>query len=339
MRRQLAVLTLFTGAVLASSFSFAVPAEKQVIPGGSFYLDKERGWFWYEEPPPEPEVIELPEPEITAAPASPATSSPEDVDPVATGPAPGSVAWIRDNLPAMRDRAIESPTDENIRAYYYAQRLMLDMGERFARRANEVVAGDPFLDEDLRSPASNASADAIARDAVVARDALLTRVSEQAALLFFFNGQDCRLCGPTIDSLKNLSNQYGFTVMPISLDGYPLPGNPFEALQYDTGLAEHLGVVTTPAIGIAVPPRGAEIVSYSAVSMETAASRILSAAHRQSLITKAELEQTERTNNIGLIDNTSLMSESSNIADNPEEFINLIRNEARKAFMSSGGNN
>src|SRR5690606_13131456 len=97
------------------------------------------------------------------------------------------------------------------------------------------------------------------------------------------------------------------------------------------------GVVTTPAIGIAVPPKGAEIVSYSAVSMDTAARRILLAAQRQNLITEAELEQTERINNIGLIDNSRLMSEPADIADSPAEFINIINEDAGSAFMGGGG--
>jgi len=332
MLRQIAAFTLITGTLLSWS-AYAQDAGSQ---GSSFYYDKERGWFWYEDPEPEPEPEDPlePEPVTITAPDSSTDSPSTESEP---GPPPGSVAWIRANLPVLRDRAIEAPTDENIQAYYYAQRLMLDMSERFARRANEVVGGDPFLDEDLRSPASNASADEIAKEATAKRDALLNQLSEQVAILFFYEGRNCRQCVSTVTSLETLSHKYGFTVMPISLDGYPLPGNPFGPTQYDTGLAAHLGVVTTPAIAIAVPPTGAEIVSYSAVSMDTAARRILLAAQRQNLITEAELEQTERINNIGLIDNSRLMSEPADIADSPAEFINIIKEEARRAFMGSGG--
>lgn len=332
MRRRLAALTLITGAFLAASSA----ASTSVIPGHSFYIDKERGWFWYEEPEPEPEVVEPLEPEVVVNSAS------EEADPevaetpaAVPGPPPGSVAWIRESLPKLRDRAIEDPTDENVQAYYYTQRVMMDMSERFARRANEVIGGDPFLDEDLRSPASNAASNEIAEQAARTRDSLLARLSEEVAVLFFFEGKNCRMCASTITSLATLSHQYGFTIMPISVDGFPLAGNPFGEVQYDTGLSEHLGVITTPAIGIAVPPKGAEIVSYSSVSMETAATRILSAAYRQNLITKAELDQTERINNIGLIDNTRLMSESEHITDSPTEIINLIREEARRAFTGN----
>ncbi|HFP6627946.1 TPA: hypothetical protein ACHJ3J_006887, partial [Pseudomonas aeruginosa] len=48
-------------AVAISSTSLAEetkPAESKTpqVAGSSFYQDKERGWFWYEDPPPEQEL-------------------------------------------------------------------------------------------------------------------------------------------------------------------------------------------------------------------------------------------------------------------------------------------
>lgn len=304
------------------------------VAGQSFYADKERGWFWYEEPPPTVEEEEPLPPEEPQVVVVPEEAKPQEV--LAPAPAPGSIAWIKENLPRMRDRAIENPTDENIAAYYYAQRLMLDMSERFARRANEVIAADPLLDEDLRSPASNAVAESISRESVKVRNVLMKRIADKAAIMFFFNGADCRMCGPTITALTSLQNQYGFIVMPVSMDGHDLPGNPFQAVQYDAGLAKHLGVIASPALALAVPPFGAEIVSHSAVSMDVATQRILAAAHRQNLITEQERMATERINSVGLIDNRSLSDAPDDITENPTEFINRMREEARKAFYLHG---
>ncbi|MCK5531589.1 MAG: conjugal transfer protein TraF [Halopseudomonas aestusnigri] len=325
--------TLAALAVVAATSSAAVAADTS-IPGNSFYQDKERGWFWYEEPVEEA-TEEKPEPEQAAVPVeqpeAEETTQPEELEPRV-----GSVAWIRANLPMLRDKAIEDPTDENIQAYYYAQRLMLDMSERFARRTNEVISSDPFLDEDLRSPASNAAAEAIAKDAVAKRDMLLERVAGKAALIFFYEGNNCRMCGPTISSLESLAHRYKFTVMAVSMDGAALPGNPFGPTQYDSGLAEHLGVLTTPAIAIALPPNSTEIVSYSAVSMEAASMRILNASKRLNIITENELHATERINNIGLIDNQALSNQSSDIANDANSFVQLMRAEAKNAFTASG---
>lgn len=318
-------------AVLAAATSaIADPS----IPGNSFYQDKERGWFWYEDPMEEAPVETPPEP--PAPEEEPPEVPPEQPLPQERGPQVGSVAWIRANLPMLRDKAIEDPSDENIQAYYYAQRLMLDMSERFARRTNEVISSDPFLDEDLRSPASNAAAEAIAKDAVAKRDILLERIAGKAALVFFFEGNNCRMCAPTISSLEALAHRYKFTVMAVSMDGAALPGNPFGPTQYDSGLAEHLGILTTPAIAIALPPNKTEIVSYSAVSVEAASMRVLRASRRLDIISASELHATERINNIGLIDNLALSDESTDIANDAAGFVNRMRAEAQKAFTASG---
>ena len=66
----------------------------------SFYGHKESGWFWYADPPPEPE-----EPQADQA-ATPAGGR------RASGPAPMSVEWLRTNLPVLRDKAIDQPTTE-----------------------------------------------------------------------------------------------------------------------------------------------------------------------------------------------------------------------------------
>jgi conjugal transfer pilus assembly protein TraF len=144
------------------------------------------------------------------------------------------------------------------------------------------------------------------------------------------------MCGPTISALTSLQNQFGFTVMPVSLDGHSLPGNPFQVVQYDSGLAAHLGVIASPALALVAPPHGAEIVSHSAVSMDVATQRILAAAHRIDLITEQERRATERMNNIGLIDNSSLADAPDDITENPTDFINRMREEAKKAFYQHG---
>jgi conjugal transfer pilus assembly protein TraF len=65
---------------------------------------------------------------------------------------PLSTAWFRKNLEKYRDRAIDDPSAENVAAYYYLQRVMMDKAHRFTDVAREVVMSDPFLDENQRRP-------------------------------------------------------------------------------------------------------------------------------------------------------------------------------------------
>ena len=94
-------------------------SDAQAIAGQSFYQGKSEGWFWYQTyPDPVPPVQEKP------APPPPPPPAPEPVSKVDQAPtAPFTSAWIRLELPKFRDRAMDDPTPENVRAYYYLQRF------------------------------------------------------------------------------------------------------------------------------------------------------------------------------------------------------------------------
>lgn len=305
------------------------------IAGESFYREKERGWFWYEDPEPEPEKPKKqppqPKPEQEKSPA-PATAPAQPA-----GPAPGSVAWIKEVLPKLREAAIDNPTDENLQAYYFTQRLMMDKSETFSKRSMEVIRNNPLLDEDLRYPASNAASDALASAAGKQKEHLLNTISKQAVLVLFFKGADCTLCSQAVAALTGLKHKYGFEVMTISLDGQPLPANPFGQHKNDNGLAEQLGIFMTPAIGLAVPPNGTTIISYSTISMETATSRILSAAKDEGLISPEEYQATSRIASVGLIDGNALKSNTPNPLESPEEYVQRMQKAAKDAFLNTNG--
>ena len=299
------------------------PKAEPPIAGSSFYSDQERGWFWYEEPEQEPE--EKPEPAPEAVVTAPAKAESEL-------PPTGSVAWLQIMIPKLKEAAIDDPSEANIKAYYYAQRLMLDKAERFSRAAVETVKNEPMLDEDLRYPTTNAASAALADAAVKKKDALLSQIAGNAALMLFFNGNECILCPQAVAAVSGLEHRYGFTIIPVSMDGSPLPGGRYTNTQYDTGLANHLGIVTTPAIALVVPPNDVRIVSYSTISMETAGNRILHAAKDVGLITEHEYNATSRLAQIGLINPQHIAGAPQDPTQDPEEFVSQMRNAATRAF-------
>lgn len=300
--------------------------------GASFYADQERGWFWYEEPPVEEEKKPEEKPEPDQAQPAPEAQEPE---PEALPPT-GSVAWLKVMLPRLKEKAIDEPTETNIKAYFYAQRLMMDKAELFSRATIETIKNEPMLDEDLRYPVSNAASDALADSASKQKDALLKIISGSTALMLFFKGNDCALCGQALAALTGLESRYGFTIIPVSLDGVPLPVGGYKT-QYDNGLAEHLGVITTPAIAMVVPPNDVRIVSYSTISMEAAANRILSSARDMGLITPQEFNATSRMAQIGLITPANMVDAPADPTQEPEEFVNRMRDAAARAFDIQNG--
>lgn len=333
MIRKTFPLLLLAALVVAHAHADSEPKSKPdpAVAGSSFYADEERGWFWYEEPPAEVEKTpeKPPEPEPAVQPQ--VTAEQPEL------PTIGSVAWLKIMLPKLKEAAIDSPTEENIKAYFFAQRLMLDKAERFSRASIETIKNEPLLDEDLRYPASNAASDALAEASTKQKDTLLKLIAGDAALMLFFKGKDCTLCAQAVSALTGLENKYGFTVIPVSMDGSPLPGGQYPNTQFDNGLAKHLGVIATPAIALIVPPNDVRIVSYSTISMETASNRILSSAKDLGLISEQEFNATSRLAQVGLIDPSQIADAPSDPTKDPEKFVNSMRDAAARAFDSQNG--
>jgi len=328
----LLIATMLSSANAATSTKDVQKAESTpAIAGSSFYADKERGWFWYEEPEPEPEPEQPKEEPPAPTPPPQPTEKAEELPPV------GSVAWLQIMIPKLKEAAIDDPSEVNVKAFYYAQRLMMDKAERFSRASMQTIKNEPLLDEDLRYPTSNAASSALASAAEVQKKELLKIIANDAALMIFFKGRACALCGQAISALQGLEHAYGFTIIPVSMDGEPLPGGEYQNLQYDAGLAKHLGIITTPAIAMAVPPNDVRIISYSTISLEAASNRILQAASDVGLISKEEMNATSRLAQIGFIGPRQIVDAPADPTKSPEDFVNAMRDAAVRAFDFQNG--
>ncbi|HUL11331.1 MAG TPA: conjugal transfer protein TraF, partial [Methylococcaceae bacterium] len=231
---------------LFSSYLLLAPhwawgADMTSAPEPLFFLDKERGWFWRESQP-EPK-------KLTAEAERPTRSNPPpfQVPPKPLPPEPLSAAWFRKNLEHYRDRAIDDPSPENVAAYYYLQRVMMDKAHRFTDVARQVVMSDPFLDENQRRPIATFAANETNRLAGIATEQALASLARQAGILFFFRS-DCPYCHIQAPLLAVLEKRFGFKVYAVSLDGRPMPGDLYLDFHTDRGQANLLGVVSTPAM-------------------------------------------------------------------------------------------
>ncbi len=249
-----------------------------------FFLDKERGWFWREsqsERKKAESVIPKPNPSPTQA--SPKPPPPEQ--------SPLSAAWFRKNLEKYRDRAIDDPSSENVAAYYYLQRVMMDKAHRFTDVARQVVMSDPFLDENQRRPIATFAANETNRLAGVATEQALASLARQAGILFFFRS-DCPYCHIQAPLLAVLEKRFGFKVYAVSLDGKPMPGELYPDFHTDRGQANLLGVTSTPAMFLMKPPDELLPLSQGALSLDDLTGRILLAAHESGWIDDAVFDAT-----------------------------------------------
>lgn len=241
------------------------------------------GWFWYETPPlppkPEPEkkkeekpslVIKAPDEDKKDA------KSAQTVEPF-------SVQWLRSNMPILLDRAIDNPTQENVEAYEYAKRVMLDKSQRYAEKTRDVVSNDPFLDENNRVPFATFAKKAFLTKRQSDVGAALKYLSEKVGLWLFFDST-CNFCHLQARQILELQKTYGFHTRFISMNGKGMPMLPEYYINH--GQAKALGLTMTPTTVMVVPPNGYYIISQGAMAMDQLQERIMVAADSRGLLPK-----------------------------------------------------
>lgn len=265
-----AALMVSTGAPHA----FAANSES------AFYINKEEGWFWYKDPkelkPKEPPQPQPPAPQPQQQEEKKAAEAKSD------RPAVFSVQWLRENLDKLRDKAMDDPTPENVRNYYYAQRVMMDKADNFAKMSQQVAMTDPYLDENNNFPFATAAKNSLLKMQSKAKKDALHDLAGKAGIWFFFDGK-CSYCEMQVHVVEHLAKDYGFPVMGISLDGQPVKGwkAPFRK---DAGQFSSLGLTITPTLVLAVPPKKFLILSQGILSEDAADERILTAAAAEKLL-------------------------------------------------------
>ncbi len=306
-----------------------------------FYERKEEGWFWYKEEPKEPEKKpEKPKPKPVAE-TKPAPSKPTDPQP--SGPEMFSAKWFRENLPKYKDLAWNDPTVENVRTFLYLQRFAIDRSEQFSDATELAVVGDPFLDEITRRPAATFASQQVDRDAGNAKNMLLKSVADRVGIFFFYKSDDdySELQAPLI---KMLEQGEGFSIIPVSMDGKPLPSGIFPNYKTDEGHAKQLGIVTFPAVYLASPDGQFAPIGQGPMSLPELNHRILVAAKRNGWVSDEEFNRTRPVlnleNNIAerlaspeLGSDLQQLSQASGDKDNfvpPEQLMKYIRDKLQE---------
>jgi len=198
----------------------------------------ERGFNWYPPDPPKPaaSAASRPTPKPSAQPAA----NIKDLD---------SIAKVRAELARLRDVAILKPTSENLLAYLEANQYVMDKSAYFADMWRRVVWANPSVDYNARFPAATFAQTAIKEERDRTTDELLALLAKTHGLLFFFRS-DCQYCHIQAPVLRMLADRYGVEVLPISMDGGPMPGLP--TAKPDNGISRVVtqgqGIDTVPSL-------------------------------------------------------------------------------------------
>lgn len=294
---------------------------------GSYYDRSEEGWWWYQDPPvvePEPEAPpeekeEEPSP-IVVMEAPPAEEMPDQAP---KGPPALSSAWFRENLQTYMDKAIDDPTEENVEVYFLLQRIMMDKAQEFTDMSQRVVMGDKLLDEVNRRPLSPSSSRRLEQISADKREVAFEEVLQKAGLAYFFSSE-CALCPDQAQTLNKLSERSGLEVLPVSLDGEPLPNGLFaDNTVLDQGQAEQLGIDEGPALVLMVPPDRWVPISFGALTQSDLISRTLMASVEEGLISEEAYNETLPVNKTASL--ASLSSDDEELPDDPKALIQYLR--------------
>ena len=293
----LAISLAATGFAHAGFFTDTTDETTQ---DGRFINRKSEGWFWYEvEPEPiEPVPEKKEEPKIVISEQSkPQETKP--VEPVDQGPAPLSAAWFRENLPKYKDAAWDNPTPENLRAYLYLQRFVLDRAQQFADSWELAMVGDPLIDEISRRPTANFATPHLDKKANKEQMLLMTTIAKQVGLFFFFSS-DCDTCEIQAPVINMLKNSAGFTILPISMDGKALGNGLFPEYKVNAGHAEKMGVTTLPALALVTPDGKFEMIGQGVMALSEMNRRLMVAAKRNGWITEDQFDKTRPVLNMDM---------------------------------------
>ena len=225
----------------------------------TYWLRNQEGWFWYRDPAP---VKRRPN-------AKPAVSQRQkDLT---------DFKAMQQRLDDLKRIAVMNPTNDNLTAYMRYQRWVMNKSARFAERWQRLVWSVPELDYGLTGRPTNAMAINAFDDQHRDKDAdTVHSLAATHGLLFVFRS-DCPFCHRFAPILKRFEQEFGMTVLAISLDGAALPEYPHA--QSDNGFAARLNPSAVPALYLTAPTtREIQPVGFGLMSLSELIERIATLA-------------------------------------------------------------
>lgn len=219
-------------------------AERRETPPRTYWLDRWRGWHFYEDPPLD--EVDTPQPrKPVPPPASP---------PAARAPELAEFERLQKTLEEFRNVAIVRPTEANVRRYMELEALVVGRASYFADVAQRVAWSTPELDPTVQGRPVNAKAlEVFERRRQSDRSASVAALAADHALIFVYRS-DCPYCHAFAPVLQAFEARHGLQVIAVSIDGGPMPG--FPRARPDNGIATALRVTQVPAVFLAQPSTG-----------------------------------------------------------------------------------
>ena len=260
--------------------------------GSSFYEKKGEGWFWYAEPPAPQEDPEHSEKE---------TDTPQPTEPVSepeAGPEtlplpPLSVAWFQENLTKTLHKAIDNPTESNIRAYYVLHKIMTEKSHVFAEKSRLVAIKNPVLSNLGGRTGSNAQVTRVQKFKKEITETIGNRLRRLGGGLIFFH-DNSEFSVQLATSMEKLARFDGIDVKGVRVTPEKLSGRAahlFQDARYAPHLPRQIGLTNIPSVALAIPPAHPVILVDGMATRDEITRRIAILSKEANLISKDEYEK------------------------------------------------
>jgi len=255
-------------------------------PKKTFYQDSKRGFFWHEKKEKQEKEQEL------------NLSQEVSQEKSKTHHIPFSVEHIREQMPILRDAAINNPTDDRaMLKYYVMSRAMNDKGTDFADATRLLFLKYPQLSETKLMPIQAAALLMRKRDSENYVEKLISNIGKHANIFYFYRA-NCAYCQKYGPLLSVLSKTTQIGVLPISLDGMAPTGDlpKFRNIQeLPENIIKKLNIRSTPTTYL-VTNDGSEFILLADefVSLSELKERIIILAHDRKWITKEEFNKSKK---------------------------------------------
>lgn len=204
------------------------------------------------------------------------------------------VEWLQKNYPILERNAIDNPTRENVAAYAYVRRIIMDKAQRFQEVVTRVTNEDPLLNENNRVPYASTGAQAIRNANYLAQYQAARELAAVGGLLVFVDSE-CRFCAQQMPIVQSLKSEVGLESLVITLDGKAPKGYDGKVVA-DNGLWKKLGLRLTPSIVYVPRPKPYQtvtdpnqylIIAQGFYALDELVKQIAFAGHKTQLLSKA----------------------------------------------------
>lgn len=254
-----------------------------------FYEDRERGWYWYEDPEEVAAIKEATLDNLQKQSQSIDTGIIDTkIDPFDSQSllekGYSSQDIIEQQQKAYQQAyqdAVVHPSKQNILAYLDVTQKVMKQSHSFSDTFKKTLWVSPQYDYSITGrPNQSQAILAYNQQSLSQKELALQNLSHTKGIVYFFKS-DCPYCQRFSPILKNFSEKYGFTVIPVSLDG--MGSEIFPYPKKSDYLKSKLNVEVVPATFIVEPDTNTvSTVGYGFMDWSSLVDRVLFANEQMS---------------------------------------------------------